>query len=246
MKPRVLAVIPARLGSTRFDRKVIHPWKGRPLLVWLTDELARSREIDRLIVATDSEEVRRAIDTDVEVMMTSKRHRTGSDRAAEVHARVGGELVLNIQADNFGLKGAVLDRVIARFRNDHPVQFATMARRVNDDEDLFDPDTVKVVMDKDHRALWFSRYPLPYVRGASDGERFRQYCYWCHIGVYLFRAVGLQRFARWPRSGLEKAESLEQLRVLENGCTMQVYRTRARIVSVDTRQDLKKLERWHK
>lgn len=246
MKPRVLAVIPARLGSTRFPRKVIHDWKGRPLLAWLTAELARSKHIDRLVVATDSKEVRRALGDEVEVIMTSKRHRTGSDRAAEVHATLGGDYVLNIQADNFDLKAALVDRVIERFIKDRQVDFATVARRIDNDEDLFDPNTVKVVTGRDGRALWFSRYPLPYVRGATDGERFRQHRYWYHIGVYLFRAAGLKRFARWPRSALEKAESLEQLRVLENGGTLRVYQTRARTVSVDTPQDLKKLERCYK
>jgi 3-deoxy-manno-octulosonate cytidylyltransferase (CMP-KDO synthetase) len=246
VKPRVLAVIPARLGSTRFPRKVIHNWQGRPLLTWLVEELNRSKQIDRLVVATDSKEVRTALNDEVEVVMTSKRHRTGSDRAAEVLDKAGGKYVLNIQADNFGLKAAVVDRIIGRFMNDRAVDFATIVRRIEDDEDLFDPNTVKVVTSKDKRALWFSRYPLPYLRGATDGERFPQHRYWYHLGVYLFRAAGLRRFAGWPRSPLEKAESLEQLRVLEHGDTMRIYETKARTVSVDTPEDLKKLERWYR
>lgn len=246
MKPRVLAVIPARLGSTRFPRKVIYNWQGRPLLAWLTDELAKSKRISRLVVATDSREVRRALGSDVEVHVTSKRHRTGSDRVAEVHDKIGGDYVLNIQADNFGLKANVVDRIIAKFMGDRQVDFATLARRIDNDEDLFDPNTVKVVTSPDQRALWFSRYPLPYLRGAIDGERWRQHRYWYHVGVYLFRATGLRRFARRPRTALEKAESLEQLRVLEYDETMRVYETKARTVSVDTPEDLKKLEHWYK
>lgn len=242
MRRKVLAVIPARLNSSRFPGKVIYPYRGKPLLAHLVEALQNSRLIDRLVVATDNRDIVKALaGCGVEVMRTSSRHRTGSDRAAEVLEKVGGDVVVNIQADNMGLTAAALDRALGRFLKESDIPTGTMARRIDDDRDLFDPNVVKVIIDGHARALWFSRYPLPFVRGAQAGERWRQHRFWYHVGVYFFCAEALRRFAGCPRTALERAESLEQLRVLENGMPMRVYATRGRTVSVDTPADLRKL-----
>jgi 3-deoxy-manno-octulosonate cytidylyltransferase (CMP-KDO synthetase) len=247
VKRRVIAVIPARLGSTRFPRKVLHLWHGKPLLSYLVKDLSRSKLIDRLVIATDSREIERELSSyDIEVVRTSKRHRTGSDRVAEVMSKIGGDLIINIQADNIGLTAPGLDRVIKRFLDEPRCSFATLARRIEDDSELFDPNSVKLVTDADNYALWFSRSPLPFMQGASEGERWRQFRFLHHIGVYLFRAAALKRFASWPRSPLEKAESLEQLRILENREKLRVFHTRMKAVSIDAPADLKKLDRLYK
>jgi len=247
VRRRVIAVIPARLGSTRFPRKVLHLWHGKPLLSYLLKDLARSKVLDRLVVATDSREVEEVLGQyQIEVVRTSRRHRTGSDRVAEVMKKIGGEVFVNIQADNIGLTAPGLDRVIRLFLNERRCPMATLARRIEDDEELFDPNSVKLVVDAHDRALWFSRYPLPYLQGATKGKRWQQFRFLHHIGVYLFRAAALERFASWPRTELEKAESLEQLRILENHEKLKVFHTRMKAVSIDSPSDLKKLDRLYR
>jgi 3-deoxy-manno-octulosonate cytidylyltransferase (CMP-KDO synthetase) len=244
MAVRVLGVIPARLGSTRFPGKVIHPYRGRPLLYYLWRQLLESRCIDRLIVATDSPQIRDvATAFGAEVVLTSKGHRTGSDRVAEVAAGLGGNVVVNIQGDCFGLKAPVLDRVITAMLADQSIGVATLARPIRGDDELFDPGVVKLVTDAKNDALWFSRFPLPYLQKATDADRWRQFKFKAHIGVYFFRSRRLRAFAGWKQGQCEKAESLEQLRILENGGSIRVFNTTARVVSVDTPADLDKIAR---
>jgi len=242
MPPKVIAVIPARCNSSRFPDKVIYPYRGKPLLFYVYQEVMRAKKINRAVVATDGKRVQKALAPwGVEVMLTSLRHRTGSDRAAEVMQRLGGDIIVNVQADNLGLKATVLDRAIERIMADRSVEYATLVRRLETDEELFDPNVVKVVVTGDGRALWFSRFPIPYLRHATNRNRAGQFRYWRHIGIYFFRRRGLERFARWKQTPLEKAESLEQLRILEHGGTIRVFKTTMRSVSIDTPRDLKKL-----
>ncbi len=242
MPTKVIAVIPARLGSRRFKRKVLHLYRDKPLLFYVWDSLRKSRKIDRLLIATDSREIETAAsDFGAETVMTSAGLRTGTDRMAEVARRVKGDVYINVQADNIGLKASVIDRLIDKFKAQKSVGFATMARRIGSDDELFDPDKVKVVFNRRGEALWFSRFPLPYLQGAVKRNRARQYVFWEHIGIYFIRRPALQRFAKWGRSDLEKAESLEQLRVLENGEKMAVYQTTMKTVSIDSPMDLERI-----
>ena len=244
MAPTVIAVIPARLNSKRFPSKVIYPYRGKPLLFYVYNEVRKARKIDRVVVATDSKQVQKAVAAfGGEAVLTSVRHRTGSDRVAEVMQKLGGDIFINVQADNFGLKAPVLDRTIERLASDSSIEFATLARRLDTDDELFDPHVVKVVVAGDGAALWFSRLPIPYLRKADNKNRVKQFPFLAHIGVYFFRSRGLAQFTQWKRSPLEKAESLEQLRILENSARMTVFKTAMRPVSVDTPQDLKKLKR---
>jgi len=243
MKSTVLAVIPARMGSRRFAGKVLYPYRGNPLLSYVWREVGRARNIDQLLIATDSDQVRREAEAfGARVIRTSPRHRTGSDRVAEVVKKIGAEIVVNVQADNFGLKRAVLERTIERMKRDPSIKFATLACRVQTDDDLFDPNLVKVVLSKAGEALWFSRFPVPYLRDADNSSRASQFKFYEHIGVYFFRKAALRAFAGWKRSALEKAESLEQLRILENGGRMRVFKITTRPVSIDRPDDVKKLE----
>lgn len=243
MKEQVVGIIPARLDSKRFPRKVAYSYRGKPLLFYVWKSFAKSKEINRLIIATDSDEVCRIAEGfGAEVMLTSGRHRTGSDRAAEVMGKIKGSLVVNIQADNFGLKASVLDKVIGTMKADRSIQTATLARRIDNDKDLVNPDVVKVVTGTDNQALWFSRYPIPYIQRPQRGSRVGQYPFLEHIGIYFYRRKVLEAFAGWKRTQTEKTESLEQLRVLENGVGMRVFVTRAQSVSVDAPEDLKKLD----
>jgi len=238
----VVAVIPARMASTRFAGKVLHKHRGRPLLYYVWRQAAAARLVDRPLIATDSALIEKtARSFGAEVVRTSKKPRTGTDRVAEAVAGETAQIIINIQADCFGLRPALLDRVVRAMKADRSLHYATLARPIQDDRELFDPGLVKVAVGHDGRALWFSRFPLPYLQHADSRPRTSQFDYLAHIGVYFFRRPALDAFARWKRTPLEKAESLEQLRIIENGGTMKVFRTSARIISIDTPEDLKKI-----
>ncbi|RKX25026.1 MAG: 3-deoxy-manno-octulosonate cytidylyltransferase [Candidatus Zixiibacteriota bacterium] len=241
MQTDVVAVIPARMGSSRFPGKLLHPHQGKPLLYHIWNRVRKTRLIDRLLIATDSPEIAEtAVSFGAEVVITSGHHRTGSDRVAEAVRGRRCRIVINVQGDTYGLSTATLDRVIKVMSADSRIRFATLARRIADDEELFDPGVVKIVTAADGKALWFSRFPLPYLQQPAAGVRARQFKYLAHIGVYFFRWQALEKYTSWKRSPLEKAESLEQLRILENGGCMKVFRTNARTISIDKPSDLKK------
>ena len=244
MKPEVLGVIPARLGSTRFPGKALFEYKGRPLLYYVWREMSRSKTINRLVIATDSRDIQEAARAfGAEVVLTSRKHRTGSDRAAEVAVRLGGQIVVNVQGDCLGLSAGPVDRAVETLRAAKGVACATLARGIEDDNELSDPNVVKVITDGKQRALWFSRYPLPYLQSPARGAHAKQFPFLAHIGVYVFRRQALMEFAGWRRSPLEKAESLEQLRLMEHGERIIVLKTRSGTVSVDSPADIRKLSR---
>ncbi|MDH4156972.1 MAG: 3-deoxy-manno-octulosonate cytidylyltransferase [candidate division Zixibacteria bacterium] len=244
MADRVTAVIPARLGSRRFSGKVLYPYKGKPLLFYVWDEVRKASRIDRLVIATDSVEIMQvARSFGAEVIRTSVRHRTGTDRVGEAVGHLGGDIVVNIQADNIGIRASVLSRVIDRMKADKSISYATLVCPIATDAELFDPNLVKVVVSADGHALWFSRLPIPYLQGVSSSGRVGKFAFRGHIGIYFFRRRALEDFVSWGPSALEKAESLEQLRILENNRRIRVFKTRMRMTTVDTPQDMKKLKR---
>ena len=244
---RITAVIPARLDSKRFPRKVLYPFKGRPLIAHLYNELSKSKEIDRLVIATSDKEIRDAAQTfGAETVKTSSRHKTGSDRAAEVVEKIGGDIVLNIQGDNFGLNVKVLDSIIQKFKTERKLQFATLANKINSDAELKDSNNVKVVLDKNCNAILFSRSVIPFLQNFQKKNMSSQFTFYHHIGIYLYRRSGLLQYASWKQSELEKAESLEQLRILENSEKIRVFKTKMRPVSIDTLAEMKKIEKKYR
>jgi 3-deoxy-manno-octulosonate cytidylyltransferase (CMP-KDO synthetase) len=243
MKPKVLAVIPTRFQSRRFPGKALTRVAGKPLLQHIYEEALQSKLIDKLVVATDSKDIKRAVEGfGGHAVLTSQRHRTGSDRAAEVMEKLGGQIVINIQADHMGLSGYVYDRILSSMLNDRKIEFATLARKADTEAMLFDPNRVKLIMDSSDYALWFSRFPLPFLQGVN-GNRLEQFEFYYHVGVYFFRNRALKMFHSWRRTPLEKAESLEQLRILENNRKIKVFKIKSRMFSVDTPEDLIKVEK---
>jgi len=246
MKPRILAVIPARFASTRFPGKPLSPIAGKPLIQHIYQAASKSKLIDRVVVATDSPEIRAGVEKfGGETLMTSGNHKTGSDRAAEAMEKIGGRIIMNIQADHIGVTPAAYDRVLRAMLDDRTIRFATIARRVEDEAALYDPNRVKLVLDNDDFAFWFSRYPLPYLQGV-DGNRLKKFDFYYHVGTYFFRKAGLKMFHSWPQSSLEKAESLEQLRILEHRGKIKVFKIRNKILSIDAPNDLKVAEKLYK
>jgi 3-deoxy-manno-octulosonate cytidylyltransferase (CMP-KDO synthetase) len=238
MKTRVLAIIPARFNSRRFPGKPLARIAGRSVLEHIFAEVSRSSLIDDAVVATDSDEIYNAtLNFGGAAIMTSTKPRTGSDRSAEAMKKLRGDIIISAQADHVGLKTSDYNRVIKAMLLDSRVEFATIVKKIDDEDILFDPNRVKVIFGRDKYALWFSRYPLPFLKGVKTDwlSRFRFYY---HVGVYFFRRKALMEYARWPQTPHEKAESLEQLRILENRRRIKVFETKSDIISIDAPQDL--------
>jgi len=242
--PKVIGVIPARLDSKRFPAKALTPLKGKPLLFYVWRQTQRSKALDRVIIATDSAEIAEAAGAfGAETMLTSKRARNGSERVAEVADKVKGDIFVSVQGDFLRFNPAWIDSGVAALLPHKKLQFLTLVTRICDDRELFDPDRVKTVVSAraPFEALWFTRYPVPFVRSDSvteNTERWRQFRFWKHLGIYFYRRSGLKLYQKWPLSAYEKTESLEQLRILENGRKIGALKVRGKSLSVDSPEDL--------
>jgi len=243
MAKGVTIIIPARLEASRFPGKVLYKYREKPLLYYVWRSMTRCRTVQRVVIATDNRRIAAAANEfGAETVMTSRRHRTGTDRVAEAAAKVGGQIIINVQADNLGLRPTVVDRVVRAMQSDRSITCATLARPVADARELNNPDIVKVVKSPNGFACWFSRSPLPWLRGIPSSQWPRRFRYLAHLGVYFFRPAALESFAQQRRTPLEKAESLEQLRILEHGGRIRLFVSRVETVSVDRQSDLKKLK----
>ena len=247
---KAVGVIPARWGSTRFPGKPLHVIAGKPLLQHVWERCRRATSLDSVIVATDDMRIAEAaFDWGAEVALTSRHHRSGTDRIAEVvqHTKQFG-FVVNIQGDEPLIEAAVINRLVEKLRSDPDIQVVTAAHPFSDPRDALSPHQVKVVIDRYGRALYFSRMAIPYRSALASGQRSigqrampRRYLR--HQGIYCFRRDLLLQFVRWKPAPLEQAESLEQLRALENGVTVHVLVTKHGSPGVDTPPDARKLDR---
>ena len=232
----VLGVIPARLASSRLPRKVLREIAGRPMVWHVWDRARRSAALDDVLVATDSGEVMSACARlGIPAMMTSAEHPSGTDRVWEVSRHRPADVYVNIQGDEPLVTSGHLELLVAPFRLRPETQVSTLCIRATADE-LPKPSVNKVVRDAENRALYFSKYPIPYDRDGIDPVRYK------HVGLYAYRAAALDRFHGLPPSTLERAECLEQLRFLENGIPIVVMETEEPTVGVDTEDDLKAVE----
>jgi 3-deoxy-manno-octulosonate cytidylyltransferase (CMP-KDO synthetase) len=240
---KILGVIPARYGSTRFPGKPLHPIAGKPLVQHVVERCRGARALAEVIVATDDARIADAVRPFCRVEMTRPDHPSGTDRIAEVAGRVACDAVVNIQGDEPLLDPAVIDAVAATLAD---AEMTTAAAPVHDPAELDNPNVVKVVLNAAGRALYFSRHPIPYLRdlaGRAAGERARAFPYLKHLGLYGYRRDTLLRLVRWPVSPLEAAEKLEQLRALEHGLAIAVVRVAAASPGVDTPEDAARVER---
>jgi 3-deoxy-manno-octulosonate cytidylyltransferase (CMP-KDO synthetase) len=237
--PRVAVVIPARYASTRLPAKPLHPIAGKPLIQHVWERCARAKGIETVIVATDDMRIAEAAFTfGAEVAMTSPKHRSGTDRVAEVAKKLRGFThVINVQGDEPMVDPAIVSRLGAAMVGDKAVQMITAASVFTANDDLTNPNAVKVVMDRAGDALYFSRSPIPYLRG--DGVRP---AFYRHQGIYGYSTKFLLQFVKWKPGILEQAESLEQLRALENGAKIRVVLAKSAAVSVDTPEDVALVE----
>jgi 3-deoxy-manno-octulosonate cytidylyltransferase (CMP-KDO synthetase) len=241
VSPVVLGVIPARYSSTRFKGKVIAPLAGKPLVVHVYERALQARYVSKAIIATDDERVCEAVRPfGTDVVMTRPDHPSGTDRIAEAVSDLDADIIVNIQGDEPLIDPRVIDATIQPLLDDPEIPMSTARCLIPDQESVDNPNVVKVVCDARGRALYFSRWPLPYVRGETPSAAFG--CYWQHIGLYVYRRDFLLEYACMAPTPLEQLESLEQLRALENGYPIAVVDTEYVSVGVDTREDLKRVE----
>jgi 3-deoxy-manno-octulosonate cytidylyltransferase (CMP-KDO synthetase) len=237
--PKVAVVIPARYASTRLPAKPLHPIAGKPLIQHVWERCARAKGIEKVIVATDDMRIAEvAFGFGAEVAMTSPKHRSGTDRVAEVAKKLRGFThIINVQGDEPLVDPTVVTKLAATMVKDKKIEMITSASVFTPDDDLTNPNMVKVVLDLAGNGLYFSRSPIPYVRGDGLKPRFYR-----HQGLYGYTTKFLLKFVKWKPGLLEQAESLEQLRALENGAKIRVIMARDAAVSVDTPEDVTAVE----
>jgi len=233
----ILAVIPARYNSSRFPGKPLADIKGKSMIQRVYEQALKSKKLDRVIIATDDKRIfEHAKKFGAEVMMTSENHRNGTERIAEVVQNLDEkyDAVLNIQGDEPFIRIEQIDllcNIISKKNND----IASLAKKLEDNDEVKSPNTVKVVMSKSNKALYFSRFAIPYQRNlGADVTRYK------HIGMYAFKSIVLDKLINLPESNLEVTESLEQLRWLESGYSIEMGITNFESFGIDTPEDLEK------
>jgi len=251
----IIAIVPARLLSTRLPNKLLLPIAGKPLILWTVEQAKKARRISRIIVATDSEEIYRVVQASGgEAVMTSANHQSGSDRIAEVAETLPADsIIVNVQGDEPLIPPSTIEKAIDAILDNDSIQMATTCEPIHDIKDVLSSDVVKVVADKDGFALYFSRSPIPFPREAvkkfgSLENALREdknllSIYRKHTGLYVYRREFLLSYTKMPQTNLEKTEMLEQLRALENGARIKVVEAVETSIGVDTPEDFERIEK---
>jgi 3-deoxy-manno-octulosonate cytidylyltransferase (CMP-KDO synthetase) len=232
---KAIAVVPARLGSTRLPRKMLREIAGEPLIVRVYREVRSCALLEDVIVATDADEILRVCQQQgFHARLTSVACRNGTERVHEISKSMAADVYVNVQGDELLARSEHIAALVGLMQ-DSDTQVGTLKTRATA-EDVGNPNAVKVVTDKNGRALYFSRAAIPYDRDGVKPAYFK------HLGFYAYRKDALDRFAAWPESALEQSERLEQLRFLENGVPIQVVETPYDTIRVDTPEDFRKAE----
>lgn len=230
-----IVVIPARYHSTRFPGKPLALLKGKPLVQHVWERAVRARNIEKIIVATDHEEIfRRIKEFGGECVLTSPHLKSGTDRVAEVVKEMDFEIILNVQGDEPMIEPVLVDRIVETLNN-KGVPMVSVYEIWEDEKAFFNPNIVKVVLDKDSFAIYFSRSPIPYSKNSSKFFR--------HVGIYGYKKDTLLQLISFPQSSLEIREGLEQLRAIENGIKIKMIESNGVTLGIDTLDDLKEVER---
>ena len=242
---RVLAIIPARYASTRFPAKPLALLGGKPIVQRVYEQVAKI--VERVVVATDDERIYNAVASfGGEVVMTSPNHKSGTDRCAEAYKKLDYEadIIINVQGDEPFVAPEQIEALVNCF-NSEEVDIATLVKPFSADsgiEALENPNSPKVVINRENEALYFSRSVVPYLRGVERSEWLKHHTFYKHIGIYAFRAEVLNEVTALEQTPLEKAESLEQLRWLESGYKIKVGITDIETIGIDTPEDLERAE----
>ncbi|MFO0890490.1 MAG: 3-deoxy-manno-octulosonate cytidylyltransferase [Isosphaeraceae bacterium] len=246
----IVAVIPARFASTRLPGKPLLSDTGRPLIQHVVEATRRARSLQRILVATDDERIADAVAAfGGEAVMTRDDHPTGTDRVAEVAARLpDARIIVNVQGDEPEIAGSTIDRLVSLLHDDAEAPMATLATPIRDEAVYRDPSCVKVVCSAQDRALYFSRSPIPHHRdGLPDPRRASSPLAHLHLGLYAYRRDFLLSIGGLPPSPLEAAEKLEQLRVLQAGYPIAIGVVEEPSIGIDTPEDYRRfVERWRR
>ncbi|PLX24998.1 MAG: 3-deoxy-manno-octulosonate cytidylyltransferase [Salinivirgaceae bacterium] len=247
MTDKFLALIPARYASTRFPGKPLAEIHGKPMIQHVYERALSV--FNHAFVATDDVRIEKAVKAfGGNVVMTSEKHKSGTDRCLEALDKVEKQLketfdvVINIQGDEPFIEASQLELISSCFE-DKSTEIATLVKKIEQQTDLFDINKPKVVLTADQKAIYFSRQAIPYYRGLEESKWLRQHTYYKHIGLYAYRSQTLRNITKLPQSELELAESLEQLRWIENGYKITVRETHVENMAVDTPADLQRILR---
>lgn len=238
---KTVAIIPARYASTRFPGKPLTKIGGVTMIERVFTQASKAKSLSGVLVATDDQRIFEAVKAfGGQVVMTRDDHRSGTDRLAEVaQYQPDIDVIVNVQGDEPLIDPSTIDRAVEPLLNDREIQMSTIAAPITDYAEVNSPDVVKVVLDNNGFAQYFSRSPIPYYRDAAPSERV----YLAHVGLYVYRRECLLKLALLPPTPLEKAESLEQLRALENRIRIKVVTGSYRPVAVDKPADVANVER---
>ena len=244
----IVGIIPARFASTRLMGKPLADIGGKPLIQHTYESALKSKLLNKIIIAVDDKKVAQVCrDFGAEVVTTPKKIATGSDRIAHVTKKMEeAGIIVNIQGDEPFICGKMIDQAIEPLLFDSAVNVSTLVKKIENISELKSPDVVKVVFDYNNYALYFSRSPIPYVRDVSSAETaIEKTEFFKHIGLYVYRRGSLLKFTDLQPTDLEKAEKLEQLRMLENGMKIKIVVTEFESISVDTPDDLKRARAYY-
>lgn len=237
---KIAGIIPARYASTRFPGKPLADIGGQSLIERVYRQVRQTTCIQEVVVATDDERIlRHVLDFGGQAVMTRSDHASGTDRCAEVAEALSGfDIVVNIQGDEPFIRPEQIEAALVPLLHSSDAGIATLAKKMDRREDIFNPNVVKVVFNERGRALYFSRSPIPYLRGIPEAEWPGDIDFYKHIGLYAFRREVLSELTRLPMSAHERAESLEQLRWLDAGYAIAVSVTPFETIGVDTPEDV--------
>lgn len=238
---KILGIIPARFASTRFPEKALADIGGQTMIERVYRQVKKANSLEKVIVATDHTKIEKhVLDFGGEVIMTSESHVSGTDRCFEVLSKQKGnfDYVINVQGDEPFIASEQIDLLASLL--DGTTQLATLVKRIDKKEDLFNPNVVKAVINLQKEALYFSRSAIPHVRNTTEGEWLGKNSFYKHIGMYAYRTDMLKKISTLPPSSLERAETLEQLRWLENGLKIKVAETTSETIGIDTPEDLQR------
>ncbi|MDI6780572.1 MAG: 3-deoxy-manno-octulosonate cytidylyltransferase [bacterium] len=238
---KAIGIIPVRFASSRFPGKPLADLHGKPMIQWVYEQAQKSKTLEQVIVAADDERIYEAVcGFGGCVLMTSPDHTCGTSRVAEVAEGLSVEIIINIQGDEPLIEPAMIDQVVHEMQADPDVYMTTLKKRITNKDDVHNPHVVKVVTDRNGFALYFSRAGIPYEAGNRTNVP-PDHLWYKHIGLYGYLREFLLKIDKLPYSSLESVESLEQLRILENGCKIKVMETEYDTIGVDTPEDLVKV-----
>ncbi|MCL4855887.1 MAG: 3-deoxy-manno-octulosonate cytidylyltransferase [Flavobacteriales bacterium] len=239
---KILGIIPARFGSTRFPGKPLVDIDGKTMIQRVFEQAKSCTSLTDVIVATDDERIFNEVTRfGGKVAMTSTNHQSGTDRCAEVVTNLteNFNVVINIQGDEPFINPEQIKQLCNCFA-DSKTQIATLVKKISSSEDLFNENKVKAVIDKNNFALYFSRNPIPYFRCEPKENWLNKHNYFKHIGIYGYRREALLQFTSWPVAPIEDSEKLEQLRLLYHGVPIYMVETQHKPIGIDTLEDLEK------